>query len=86
MLILLVPLTLICYIKNLKLLAPFSTLANIMTFFGISIILYFVFQDLPSFEERKMSNDLYNFSLYIGIALFALQSTGVVRFKLILLL
>lgn len=78
MLILLVPLILINYIRNLKLLAPFSTLANVITFVGLTMILVYMFKDLPSPKEREMFGTLRNFSLYFGTTLFALEAVGVV--------
>lgn len=78
MLILLLPLILINYVRNLKLLAPFSTLANVITFVGLAMILVYMFKDLPSVNEREMFGTLRNFSLYFGTTLFALEAVGVV--------
>lgn len=78
MLILLLPLILINYVRNLKLLAPFSTLANAITFVGLAMILVYMFDDLPSPSEREMFGTLRNFSLYFGTTLFALEAVGVV--------
>lgn len=78
MLILLLPLILINYIRNLKLLAPFSTLANLITLVGLGMILSYMFDDLPSMSEREMYGSLRNFSLYFGTTLFALEAVGVV--------
>ncbi|XP_012267231.2 proton-coupled amino acid transporter-like protein CG1139 [Athalia rosae] len=78
MLILLLPLVLINYIRNLKLLAPFSTVANIITFVGLGMILSYVFDELPSMAEREFVGSLRNFSLYFGTTLFALEAVGVV--------
>lgn len=78
MLILLLPLILINYIRNLKLLAPFSTLANLITLIGLGMVLSYMFDDLPSMSERNMFGTLRNFSLYFGTTLFALEAVGVV--------
>ncbi|XP_043286121.1 proton-coupled amino acid transporter-like protein CG1139 [Venturia canescens] len=78
MLILLVPLTLINYVRNLKLLAPFSTVANVITFIGLGMILAYVFDGLPPLSEREMVGSLRNFSLYFGTTLFALEAVGVI--------
>lgn len=85
MLILLIPLTVINYIRNLKLLAPFSSLANIITFVGLGMILAYVFDDLPSITEREMFGSVRNFSLYFGTTLFALEAVGVVSSRYIYL-
>lgn len=82
MLILLLPLILINYIRNLKLLAPFSTLANLITFVGLTMILIkYMFQDLPPISDREMFGELRNFSLYFGTTLFALEAVGVVSLE-----
>lgn len=78
MLILLIPLILINYIRHLKLLAPFSTFANVITFIGLGIILYYVFEELPPISERNMFGSPRNFALYFGTTLFALEAVGVV--------
>ncbi|KAG7209495.1 hypothetical protein KM043_015580 [Ampulex compressa] len=78
MLILLLPLILINYIRNLKLLAPFSTLANVITFVGLAMILVYMFDGLPPISEREMFGTLRNFSLYFGTTLFALEAVGVI--------
>ncbi|XP_012272958.1 proton-coupled amino acid transporter-like protein CG1139 [Orussus abietinus] len=78
MLILLVPLILINYIRNLKVLAPFSTLANVITFIGLAMIMVYVFDDMPSISERQLFGSARNFALYVGTTLFALEAVGVI--------
>ncbi|XP_065161836.1 proton-coupled amino acid transporter-like protein CG1139 isoform X2 [Atheta coriaria] len=77
-LMLLVPFILINSIRNLKLLAPFSTLANVLTFASFGIVLYYIFQDLPSIDERPHFGTAYTFPLFFGTTLFALEAVGVV--------
>ncbi|XP_055632906.1 uncharacterized protein LOC129773330 [Toxorhynchites rutilus septentrionalis] len=77
-LILLIPLMGINMIRNLKLLAPFSTFANIITFVGIGIIMYYVLDDLPSLSEREMIADIGRFPLFFGTTLFAIEAVGVI--------
>ncbi|XP_012236041.1 proton-coupled amino acid transporter-like protein CG1139 [Linepithema humile] len=78
MLILLLPLILINYIRNLKLLTPFSTLANLITFVGLAMTLKYMFDDVPSISEREMFGTFRNFALYFGTTLFALEAVGVI--------
>ncbi|XP_011505457.1 PREDICTED: proton-coupled amino acid transporter 1-like [Ceratosolen solmsi marchali] len=78
MLILLIPLILINYIRNLKLLTPFSSIANVITFLGLGMILAYIFEDLPSLNEREMFGSARNFPLYFGTTLFALEAVGVI--------
>lgn len=65
-------------LRNLKVLAPFSTLANVVTFIGLGFVLIYVFQDLPSISEREAIAPIEKFPLYFGTVLFALEAVGVV--------
>lgn len=76
--ILLVPLIGINMIRNLKILAPFSSLANVITFVGIGMILYYVLDDLPPLSERDAIVDVGRFPLFFGTTLFALEAVGVI--------
>lgn len=76
--ILLVPLIGINMIRNLKILAPFSSLANVITFVGIGMILYYVLDDLPPLSERDAVVDVGRFPLFFGTTLFALEAVGVI--------
>lgn len=78
MAILLLPLILVNYIKNLKFLAPFSTLANAIMFAGFAIILYYIFRQPLSFTNRVTVGEVKNFPLFFGTVLFALESIGVI--------
>ncbi|XP_065332767.1 proton-coupled amino acid transporter-like protein CG1139 [Cloeon dipterum] len=79
MLALLLPLILLNYVRNLKLLAPFSTVANLLTFVGLGLVLYFVFAEgLPGLEDRKLVGSVQGIPLFIGTTLFALEAVGVI--------
>ncbi|XP_071558190.1 proton-coupled amino acid transporter-like protein acs isoform X2 [Temnothorax nylanderi] len=78
MAILLLPLIIVNYIRNLKFLAPFSTLANIIMFTGIAIMLYYIFREPLSFDNRVASGNVANFPLFFGTVLFALEAIGVI--------
>ncbi|KAL1517833.1 hypothetical protein ABEB36_001548 [Hypothenemus hampei] len=78
MLILLLPLVFINYIKNLKFLAPLTTIANILTFVSFAIIFYFIFSKKISFENREAVGDYRDFPLYFGTVLFALEAIGMI--------
>ncbi|XP_018405198.1 PREDICTED: proton-coupled amino acid transporter-like protein CG1139 [Cyphomyrmex costatus] len=78
MAILLLPLILVNYIRNLKFLAPFSTLANVIMLAGIAIILYYIFREPLSFEDRVAFGEVANFPLFFGTVLFALEAIGVI--------
>ncbi|GAB1868902.1 Proton-coupled amino acid transporter 4-like protein [Camponotus japonicus] len=78
MAIVLFPLILVNYIRNLKFLAPFSTIANIIMFAGFAIILYYIFREPLTFENRVTVGEVKNFPLFFGTVLFALESIGVI--------
>ncbi|XP_066148000.1 proton-coupled amino acid transporter-like protein CG1139 isoform X3 [Euwallacea fornicatus] len=78
MLIVFIPFVLIICIKNLKLLAPFSILANIITLVTFGVVCYYIFQNLESFSDRPSVGYLVDYPLYFGTTLFSLQAVGVV--------
>lgn len=79
MLCVLLPLILINYVRDLKYLAPFSAIANVVTITGFAIILYYIFEDVPTLEGKVPAGKLANFPLFFGTVLFALEAIGVVR-------
>lgn len=79
MLMLLLPLILINWVRNLKFLAPFSTFANAITFASFGMILYYLFREPLDFEDKAAVGKIENFPLFFGTVLFALEAIGVVR-------
>lgn len=78
MLYILVPLVLVCCIPNLKLLVPFSTIANFITMISFLIIFYFIFTDIPSIKNRAPVGTIEGIPLFFGTVLFAMEAIGVV--------
>ncbi|XP_016976747.2 proton-coupled amino acid transporter-like protein CG1139 [Drosophila rhopaloa] len=78
MCIIIVPLLLIYSIKNLKLLAPFSSAANLLLLVGFGIILYYIFEDLPPLSEREPFVAVTKLPTFFGTVLFALEAVGVI--------
>lgn len=78
MLVFLLPLIFINYVKNLKFLAPLSTIANIITILSFGIILYYLIKSDITFEGRKPFGDYKLYPLFFGTVLFALEAIGVV--------
>ncbi|XP_018566975.1 proton-coupled amino acid transporter-like protein CG1139 isoform X2 [Anoplophora glabripennis] len=72
------PFVLIICVRNLKLLAPFSVVANIITFITFGVVGYYVCQQLPAFSDLPAFGTLFNYPLYFGTTLFSLQAVGVV--------
>ncbi|KAH8278304.1 hypothetical protein KR044_010803, partial [Drosophila immigrans] len=78
MCLLIVPLLLIFSIRNLKVLAPFSTVANLLLFVGFGVILYYICTELPPLSERKPFEDFRKLPTFFGTVLFALEAVGVI--------
>ncbi|XP_045458657.1 proton-coupled amino acid transporter-like protein CG1139 [Melitaea cinxia] len=81
MLIILGPLIAFNLIPSLKLLAPFSALANLMTFVGLGIVVYYlVIGKKPSARDTPLDlwGSIETFPLFFGTVLFALTAVGVV--------
>lgn len=74
----LLPLVLINYVRDLKYLAPFSALANVVTIVSFGIILYYIFRVMPTINCKAPVGLLSNFPLFFGTVLFALEAIGVV--------
>ncbi|VVC32157.1 Amino acid transporter, transmembrane domain [Cinara cedri] len=78
MVYILVPLILISWIRNLKLLAPFSSIANCLTIASFSIIFYYIFREAPSFAGREPVGTIKSIPLFFGTVLFAMEAIGMV--------
>ena len=79
MLVFLVPLLLLNCIKNLKKLAPVSSFANFITVISYGIIVYYLFEQNPTLENREpFGKDISKYPLFFGTVLFALEAIGVV--------
>lgn len=74
----LAPLILINLIRNLKHLAPLSTVANFLMAVSVGITMYYIFTDLPSLDERPKMADLHKLPMFFGTVIFALEGIGVV--------
>jgi len=78
MVMIVLPLILITYVKNLKLLAPLTTIANGITVVSFGIIYYYIFKEDIKFEDRLAIGDVKNYPLFFGTVMFALESIGMV--------
>ncbi|XP_049829765.1 proton-coupled amino acid transporter-like protein CG1139 isoform X1 [Schistocerca gregaria] len=78
MLILLLPLIMINMVRNLKLLAPFTTLANLLTLIGFGITLYYLVNSAPTLADKEPFGTLKGLPLFFGTVLFALEAIGVI--------
>ncbi|XP_045763109.1 proton-coupled amino acid transporter-like protein pathetic [Maniola jurtina] len=74
----LVPLVLICQIRNLKYLVPFSATANLLIVVVFVVTMYYIFIDLPSPKEREMVASVTSWPLFFSTVIFAMEGIGVV--------
>lgn len=81
MLIILGPLLAFNCIRNLKVLAPFSTLANLLTFVGLGIVVYYLLSEEKEQADLDLWGSFESFPLFFGTTLFALTAVGVVSKK-----
>ncbi|XP_018898467.1 proton-coupled amino acid transporter-like protein pathetic isoform X2 [Bemisia tabaci] len=67
-------------IRNLKYLAPFSMISNLLVGIGITITFYYMFKDLPSLDSvpHQHFSSFEQLPLFFGTAIFALEGIGVV--------
>ncbi|XP_014243811.1 proton-coupled amino acid transporter-like protein pathetic isoform X2 [Cimex lectularius] len=65
-------------IRNLKFLAPFSMIANILIGTSLGIIMYYVFQDVKPMNSVPAFASVHTLPIFFGTAIFALEGIGVV--------
>nr|XP_032527314.1 proton-coupled amino acid transporter-like protein CG1139 [Danaus plexippus plexippus] len=78
MIFVIIPILLICMVRNLKYLTPFSTLANVMMALGVGAVLYEAVQDIPPVESRDYIAHWSQLPLYFGTAIYAFEGIGLV--------
>lgn len=76
-LLVLLPLIPINLVRNLKNLAPFSAIANLLLAVGMGITLKFIFTDLPSISDRPAIAEWHRLPLLFGTSIFAIEGIGV---------
>ncbi|CAH2091649.1 unnamed protein product [Euphydryas editha] len=74
----LIPLILICQIRNLKYLVPFSAIANILIIIVFGVTMYYTFVDLPPLSEREAVASVTQWPLFLSTVIFAMEGIGVV--------
>ena len=78
MAMIMVPLMVICQVRELKYLVPFSVLANIFVFLSFSVTLYYTFTDIPKVTERKAFSSFAELPMFFSTVIFAMEGIGVV--------
>lgn len=69
---------LLCFVRNLRFMAPFSAFANLLTFAGLVIILVDLFQDLPPSWTRTLVGRWQDMPIFFGTAIYAFEGIGVI--------
>lgn len=75
--ILLLPLVLLVCVRDLKYLAPFSVVANLIIFLAFGFILYYLCENITSPADRNAFGLLSEYPLFFGTALLSLTSLAV---------
>ncbi|XP_021183907.2 proton-coupled amino acid transporter-like protein pathetic [Helicoverpa armigera] len=77
-LFLLLPLCLLCQIRHLKWLAPFSLIANVLLFATFAICLYYIFREPLTFSDKQIVGDMSRLPAFLSTVIFAMEGIGVV--------
>lgn len=72
------PLMILCFVRELKRLVPFSMAANLFIVVSFAITLYYMFTDLPSAHDRRLIADVDKMPLFFSTVIFAMEGIGVV--------
>jgi len=78
MAILLLPIMLSCWIRNLKYLVPVSLFANAAMTVGIAVTLYYVTRDIPAPSTRDYVAPWTKIPLFFGTAIYSFEGIGLV--------
>lgn len=74
-----IPMLLICYIPDLKYLAPVSLIAGVIQTVGLAICIYYMTRDLPEVHENVPAFAGWaGLPLYFGSAVYAFEGIGLV--------
>jgi amino acid permease len=79
MAIILLPIMVSCWIRDLKYLVPLSLFANFAMTVGIAVTLYYISQDLPSPSTREYIAPWTRIPLFFGTAIYSFEGIGLVR-------
>lgn len=78
MAVMLLPVMGTAMIRNLKYIAPISTLANLIMGLGIAAIYYYILQDLPPISSRPPVGRIDQIPLFFGTIIFAFEGIALV--------
>lgn len=78
LLMLLLPMILLNWVRNLKYLTPVSLFAAVITVSGLGITFFYMLQDLPHTSTVRAFGNWKQLPLYFGTAIYAFEGIGVV--------
>jgi len=78
MAVVLVPIMLSTWIRNLKYLVPVSSIANFLIMSGYIATMYIMSHDVPSIRERRYVADWNNLPLFFGTVIYSFEGITLV--------
>nr|CAD7431003.1 unnamed protein product [Timema monikensis] len=81
MFIILLPILLSCWVRNLKYLVPISLGANTLLAVGVACTLYFITSDLPSVSSRNYVSSWSQFPLFFGTTIYAFEGISLALYN-----
>ncbi|XP_043286776.1 proton-coupled amino acid transporter 1-like isoform X2 [Venturia canescens] len=78
MIVVLIPILLSTWIRNLKYLVPVSSIANFLVVAGYVLSIYLMSQDLPSVKERNYVADWRAIPLFFGTVIYSFEGITLV--------
>jgi Transmembrane amino acid transporter protein. len=81
LLMLLFPMILLNWVRNLKYLTPVSLFAAVITVTGLGITFFYMLQDLPHTSTVRAFGSWKQLPLYFGTAIYAFEGIGVVSIR-----
>ncbi|XP_029047256.2 proton-coupled amino acid transporter 2-like isoform X2 [Osmia bicornis bicornis] len=78
MAVILIPIMLSTWIRNLKYLVPISSMANFLVTAGYIATMYIMFHDLPPVQERRYIADWHDLPLFFGTVIYSFEGITLV--------
>lgn len=85
MAVILIPIMLSTWIRNLKYLVPISSLANFLVTAGYIATMYIMCSDLPPVHERRYVADWHDLPLFFGTVIYSFEGITLVSHLHVLL-
>lgn len=82
MAVVLIPIMLSTWIRNLKYLVPISSIANFLVIAGYVATMYIMSHDVPSIYERRYIADWNNLPLFFGTVIYSFEGITLVSINI----